>query len=88
MKILDSADGLGFQIRGFGPSVVHAVGRGKSEQRERKNWAGLQELTYALYPSVFLNLSWITAGAVGTGLDLSQTGNCITHAHTHTHTDI
>ncbi|KAG9283290.1 phosphatidylinositol 3,4,5-trisphosphate-dependent Rac exchanger 2 protein [Astyanax mexicanus] len=28
VKILDSADGLGFQIRGFGPSVVHAVGRG------------------------------------------------------------
>uniref|UniRef100_A0A8C2HWW0 Phosphatidylinositol-3,4,5-trisphosphate-dependent Rac exchange factor 2 n=1 Tax=Cyprinus carpio TaxID=7962 RepID=A0A8C2HWW0_CYPCA len=31
VKIPDSADGLGFQIRGFGPSVVHAVGRGKSE---------------------------------------------------------
>lgn len=30
IKIPDSADGLGFQIRGFGPSVVHAVGRGKS----------------------------------------------------------
>uniref|UniRef100_G3NEI6 Phosphatidylinositol 3,4,5-trisphosphate-dependent Rac exchanger 2 protein n=1 Tax=Gasterosteus aculeatus aculeatus TaxID=481459 RepID=G3NEI6_GASAC len=30
VKIPDSADGLGFQIRGFGPSVVHAVGRGKS----------------------------------------------------------
>lgn len=29
VKIPDSADGLGFQIRGFGPSVVHAVGRGK-----------------------------------------------------------
>uniref|UniRef100_A0A669EL36 Phosphatidylinositol 3,4,5-trisphosphate-dependent Rac exchanger 2 protein n=1 Tax=Oreochromis niloticus TaxID=8128 RepID=A0A669EL36_ORENI len=28
IKIPDSADGLGFQIRGFGPSVVHAVGRG------------------------------------------------------------
>ncbi|KAG7261673.1 hypothetical protein CRUP_036518 [Coryphaenoides rupestris] len=28
VKIPDSADGLGFQIRGFGPSVVHAVGRG------------------------------------------------------------
>uniref|UniRef100_A0A673XY24 Phosphatidylinositol-3,4,5-trisphosphate dependent Rac exchange factor 2 n=2 Tax=Salmo trutta TaxID=8032 RepID=A0A673XY24_SALTR len=28
--IPDSADGLGFQIRGFGPSVVHAVGRGKT----------------------------------------------------------
>uniref|UniRef100_A0A8C7XJA7 Phosphatidylinositol 3,4,5-trisphosphate-dependent Rac exchanger 2 protein n=1 Tax=Oryzias sinensis TaxID=183150 RepID=A0A8C7XJA7_9TELE len=27
VKIPDSADGLGFQIRGFGPSVVHAVGR-------------------------------------------------------------
>uniref|UniRef100_A0AAX7UWC5 Phosphatidylinositol 3,4,5-trisphosphate-dependent Rac exchanger 2 protein n=1 Tax=Astatotilapia calliptera TaxID=8154 RepID=A0AAX7UWC5_ASTCA len=27
IKIPDSADGLGFQIRGFGPSVVHAVGR-------------------------------------------------------------
>uniref|UniRef100_A0A4W3GFW6 Phosphatidylinositol-3,4,5-trisphosphate dependent Rac exchange factor 2 n=1 Tax=Callorhinchus milii TaxID=7868 RepID=A0A4W3GFW6_CALMI len=26
IKIPDSADGLGFQIRGFGPSVVHAVG--------------------------------------------------------------
>uniref|UniRef100_A0A8C5B6Z8 Phosphatidylinositol-3,4,5-trisphosphate dependent Rac exchange factor 2 n=1 Tax=Gadus morhua TaxID=8049 RepID=A0A8C5B6Z8_GADMO len=26
VKIPDSADGLGFQIRGFGPSVVHAVG--------------------------------------------------------------
>uniref|UniRef100_A0A6Q2XR50 Phosphatidylinositol 3,4,5-trisphosphate-dependent Rac exchanger 2 protein n=1 Tax=Esox lucius TaxID=8010 RepID=A0A6Q2XR50_ESOLU len=30
VKIPDSADGLGFQIRGFGPSVVHAVGRGKA----------------------------------------------------------
>uniref|UniRef100_A0A8C7FDF5 Phosphatidylinositol-3,4,5-trisphosphate dependent Rac exchange factor 2 n=1 Tax=Oncorhynchus kisutch TaxID=8019 RepID=A0A8C7FDF5_ONCKI len=30
VKIPDSADGLGFQIRGFGPSVVHAVGRGKT----------------------------------------------------------
>lgn len=29
VKIPDSADGLGFQIRGFGPSVVHAVGRGR-----------------------------------------------------------
>ncbi|KAI4797777.1 hypothetical protein KUCAC02_024854 [Chaenocephalus aceratus] len=29
VKIPDSADGLGFQIRGFGPSVVHAVGRGE-----------------------------------------------------------
>uniref|UniRef100_A0A6I8NDA9 Phosphatidylinositol 3,4,5-trisphosphate-dependent Rac exchanger 2 protein n=1 Tax=Ornithorhynchus anatinus TaxID=9258 RepID=A0A6I8NDA9_ORNAN len=28
VKIPDSADGLGFQIRGFGPAVVHAVGRG------------------------------------------------------------
>ncbi|XP_064026562.1 phosphatidylinositol 3,4,5-trisphosphate-dependent Rac exchanger 2 protein isoform X1 [Pogoniulus pusillus] len=28
VKIPDAADGLGFQIRGFGPSVVHAVGRG------------------------------------------------------------
>ncbi|KAM9331751.1 phosphatidylinositol 3,4,5-trisphosphate-dependent Rac exchanger 2 protein isoform 3-T3 [Pholidichthys leucotaenia] len=28
VKIPDSVDGLGFQIRGFGPSVVHAVGRG------------------------------------------------------------
>uniref|UniRef100_A0A8C2BDE5 Phosphatidylinositol 3,4,5-trisphosphate-dependent Rac exchanger 2 protein n=1 Tax=Cyprinus carpio TaxID=7962 RepID=A0A8C2BDE5_CYPCA len=28
VKIPDSADGLGFQIRGFGPSVVHAIGRG------------------------------------------------------------
>ncbi|KAH0617654.1 hypothetical protein JD844_016114 [Phrynosoma platyrhinos] len=28
VKIPDSIDGLGFQIRGFGPSVVHAVGRG------------------------------------------------------------
>nr|XP_033789868.1 phosphatidylinositol 3,4,5-trisphosphate-dependent Rac exchanger 2 protein isoform X2 [Geotrypetes seraphini] len=28
VKIPDSADGLGFQIRGFGPSVIHAVGRG------------------------------------------------------------
>ncbi|CAH6777291.1 unknown_gene_17741 [Phodopus roborovskii] len=28
VKIADSADGLGFQIRGFGPSVVHAVGKG------------------------------------------------------------
>ncbi|XP_048363884.1 phosphatidylinositol 3,4,5-trisphosphate-dependent Rac exchanger 2 protein isoform X2 [Sphaerodactylus townsendi] len=28
VKIPDSMDGLGFQIRGFGPSVVHAVGRG------------------------------------------------------------
>ncbi|KAL3041059.1 hypothetical protein OYC64_011942 [Pagothenia borchgrevinki] len=28
VKIPDSAEGLGFQIRGFGPSVVHAVGRG------------------------------------------------------------
>ncbi|XP_048452339.1 phosphatidylinositol 3,4,5-trisphosphate-dependent Rac exchanger 2 protein isoform X2 [Rhincodon typus] len=28
IKIPDSADGLGFQIRGYGPSVVHAVGRG------------------------------------------------------------
>uniref|UniRef100_A0A671NF62 Phosphatidylinositol 3,4,5-trisphosphate-dependent Rac exchanger 2 protein n=1 Tax=Sinocyclocheilus anshuiensis TaxID=1608454 RepID=A0A671NF62_9TELE len=28
VKISDSVDGLGFQIRGFGPSVVHAVGRG------------------------------------------------------------
>ncbi|XP_069777398.1 phosphatidylinositol 3,4,5-trisphosphate-dependent Rac exchanger 2 protein isoform X2 [Narcine bancroftii] len=28
IKIPDSADGLGFQIRGFGPSVVHAIGRG------------------------------------------------------------
>uniref|UniRef100_A0A8C2BCG3 Phosphatidylinositol 3,4,5-trisphosphate-dependent Rac exchanger 2 protein n=1 Tax=Cyprinus carpio TaxID=7962 RepID=A0A8C2BCG3_CYPCA len=26
VKIPDSADGLGFQIRGFGPSVVHAIG--------------------------------------------------------------
>uniref|UniRef100_A0A672QUI4 Phosphatidylinositol-3,4,5-trisphosphate dependent Rac exchange factor 2 n=1 Tax=Sinocyclocheilus grahami TaxID=75366 RepID=A0A672QUI4_SINGR len=26
VKIPDSVDGLGFQIRGFGPSVVHAVG--------------------------------------------------------------
>ena len=30
VKIPDSADGLGFQIRGFGPSVVHAVGRGET----------------------------------------------------------
>lgn len=30
IKIPDSAEGLGFQIRGFGPSVVHAVGRGMS----------------------------------------------------------
>lgn len=30
MKIPDSVDGLGFQIRGFGPSVVHAVGRGRN----------------------------------------------------------
>ena len=29
MKIPDSAEGLGFQIRGYGPSVVHAVGRGE-----------------------------------------------------------
>lgn len=29
VKIPDSADGLGFQIRGYGPSVVHAVGRGE-----------------------------------------------------------
>lgn len=29
VKIPDSAEGLGFQIRGFGPPVVHAVGRGK-----------------------------------------------------------
>ncbi|XP_068093571.1 phosphatidylinositol 3,4,5-trisphosphate-dependent Rac exchanger 2 protein [Hyperolius riggenbachi] len=28
IKIPDSPEGLGFQIRGFGPSVVHAVGRG------------------------------------------------------------
>ncbi|XP_029447296.1 phosphatidylinositol 3,4,5-trisphosphate-dependent Rac exchanger 2 protein [Rhinatrema bivittatum] len=28
VKIPDSTDGLGFQIRGCGPSVVHAVGRG------------------------------------------------------------
>ncbi|KAG8133673.1 hypothetical protein E2320_011438 [Naja naja] len=28
VKIPDSVDGLGFQIRGFGPSVVHAVGKG------------------------------------------------------------
>uniref|UniRef100_A0A8D0XWU7 Phosphatidylinositol 3,4,5-trisphosphate-dependent Rac exchanger 2 protein n=1 Tax=Sus scrofa TaxID=9823 RepID=A0A8D0XWU7_PIG len=28
VKIPDSAEGLGFQIRGYGPSVVHAVGRG------------------------------------------------------------
>ncbi|XP_055490405.1 phosphatidylinositol 3,4,5-trisphosphate-dependent Rac exchanger 2 protein [Leucoraja erinacea] len=28
IKIPDSEDGLGFQIRGFGPSVVHAIGRG------------------------------------------------------------
>ncbi|XP_077126758.1 phosphatidylinositol 3,4,5-trisphosphate-dependent Rac exchanger 2 protein [Ranitomeya variabilis] len=28
VKIPDSPEGLGFQIRGFGPSVVHAVGRG------------------------------------------------------------
>ncbi|XP_043922200.1 phosphatidylinositol 3,4,5-trisphosphate-dependent Rac exchanger 2 protein [Protopterus annectens] len=28
VKIPDSMEGLGFQIRGFGPSVVHAVGRG------------------------------------------------------------
>ncbi|XP_059838423.1 phosphatidylinositol 3,4,5-trisphosphate-dependent Rac exchanger 2 protein [Hypanus sabinus] len=28
IKIPDSADGLGFQIRGYGPSVVHAIGRG------------------------------------------------------------
>ncbi|XP_078254244.1 phosphatidylinositol 3,4,5-trisphosphate-dependent Rac exchanger 2 protein isoform X2 [Rhinoraja longicauda] len=28
IKIPDSVDGLGFQIRGFGPSVVHAIGRG------------------------------------------------------------
>ncbi|KAJ7338899.1 hypothetical protein JRQ81_012801 [Phrynocephalus forsythii] len=28
VKIPDSVEGLGFQIRGFGPSVVHAVGRG------------------------------------------------------------
>ncbi|XP_073650580.1 phosphatidylinositol 3,4,5-trisphosphate-dependent Rac exchanger 2 protein isoform X3 [Tursiops truncatus] len=27
VKIPDSAEGLGFQIRGYGPSVVHAVGR-------------------------------------------------------------
>lgn len=31
VKIPDSADGLGFQIRGFGPPVVHAVGRGKTQ---------------------------------------------------------
>uniref|UniRef100_A0A8B9LTI8 Phosphatidylinositol-3,4,5-trisphosphate-dependent Rac exchange factor 2 n=1 Tax=Astyanax mexicanus TaxID=7994 RepID=A0A8B9LTI8_ASTMX len=36
VKILDSADGLGFQIRGFGPSVVHAVGRGEEKERERE----------------------------------------------------
>jgi len=82
VKILDSADGLGFQIRGFGPSVVHAVGRGKSEKRERKTGLGYRKLLMPLYPSVFLNLSWITAGAVGTGLDLSQTGNCISRTHT------
>lgn len=29
VKIPDSAEGLGFQIRGYGPSVVHAVGRGE-----------------------------------------------------------
>ncbi|XP_028825334.1 phosphatidylinositol 3,4,5-trisphosphate-dependent Rac exchanger 2 protein isoform X2 [Denticeps clupeoides] len=28
VNIPDSVDGLGFQIRGFGPSVVHAVGQG------------------------------------------------------------
>ncbi|KAM8966775.1 phosphatidylinositol 3,4,5-trisphosphate-dependent Rac exchanger 2 protein [Pelodytes ibericus] len=28
VKIPDSPEGLGFQIRGFGPSVVHAIGRG------------------------------------------------------------
>uniref|UniRef100_A0A672KJK7 Phosphatidylinositol-3,4,5-trisphosphate dependent Rac exchange factor 2 n=1 Tax=Sinocyclocheilus grahami TaxID=75366 RepID=A0A672KJK7_SINGR len=36
VKIPDSADGLGFQIRGFGPSVVHAVGRGKSKTERRE----------------------------------------------------
>lgn len=47
IKIPDSADGLGFQIRGFGPSVVHAVGRGKSywgtagQQLPPQSWGAL-----------------------------------------------
>lgn len=41
IKIPDSADGLGFQIRGFGPSVVHAVGRGKRSPPPPLEMSGL-----------------------------------------------
>lgn len=44
VKIPDSADGLGFQIRGFGPSVVHAVGRGKSWGCEGVGFLGQADL--------------------------------------------
>lgn len=55
VKIPDSADGLGFQIRGFGPSVVHAVGRGKREtdrKEKRKIEFGYRKM---LIPFILLS---------------------------------
>ncbi len=85
VKIPDSADGLGFQIRGFGPSVgCMRLAEVRAKQRERKReklgWAK-GSYSCPLYPTVFLNLSWITAGAVGTWLDLSQIEKSITHTY-------
>uniref|UniRef100_A0A672QUG2 Phosphatidylinositol-3,4,5-trisphosphate dependent Rac exchange factor 2 n=1 Tax=Sinocyclocheilus grahami TaxID=75366 RepID=A0A672QUG2_SINGR len=59
VKIPDSVDGLGFQIRGFGPSVVHAVGRGKSEAErtvERKTRLGQRKLLVSSHQNIGFGL--------------------------------
>lgn len=67
IKIPDSADGLGFQIRGFGPSVVHAVGRGKRLQFPPLELSGLISKSLSI-TSLLLWHSWRAAATPAFGV--------------------
>lgn len=73
IKIPDSADGLGFQIRGFGPSVVHAVGRG------RKSLPVRLELSSFIRNNASCHLS--TVGQLVSSCHISLWGVCVTWPH-------
>lgn len=73
-----------FRSGGSGHLWCMRLAEVRAKQRERKReklgWAK-GSYSCPLYPTVFLNLSWITAGAVGTWLDLSQIEKSITHTY-------
>lgn len=75
VKIPDSADGLGFQIRGFGPSVVHAVGRGKRAAPPPLELSGFISNTLHI-DSLLLWHSWQAAATPVCGVvrDLAMRG--------------